>query len=107
VAGTETVQLYAADPVAQVTRPVRALLGFTRVPLAPGERATVAFDVHTDRLAFTGLDGRRIVEPGEVLLYAGTSSRDTPLHGRIGLTGPVREVPVLRHHRVPVRVEHG
>lgn len=38
VAGAETVQLYAIDPVAQVTRPVRSLLGFAKVPLEPGSR---------------------------------------------------------------------
>ncbi|MGW3414279.1 fibronectin type III-like domain-contianing protein [Streptomyces sp. NPDC000888] len=59
VSGAETVQLYAVDPVAQVTRPVRSLLGFSKVSLAPGEQATVRFGVHTDRLAFTGLGGRR------------------------------------------------
>ena len=36
-AGTEVVQLYLADPVAQVTRPVIELAGFARVPLEPGE----------------------------------------------------------------------
>ncbi|WP_262058817.1 fibronectin type III-like domain-contianing protein [Streptomyces sp. STR69] len=41
VAGAETVQVYAIDPVAQVTRPVRSLLGFAKVALEPGERATV------------------------------------------------------------------
>lgn len=105
VAGAETVQLYAVDPVAQVTRPVRALLGFGKVHLRPGGEAVAHFDVHTDRLAFTGLDGERIVEPGEIRLYAGTSSQDLPLEARIDLTGPVRPAAVLRHHRVPTRLE--
>ncbi|MFD0663464.1 fibronectin type III-like domain-contianing protein [Thermocatellispora tengchongensis] len=98
------VQLYAADPVAQVTRPVRWLLGFAKVELDPGEQAEVRFDVHTDRLAFTGLDGRRIVEPGEIHLYAGPSSADTPAHAVVELTGGVRTAEVLRRHRVPVTV---
>ncbi|MGW7255270.1 fibronectin type III-like domain-contianing protein [Streptomyces sp. NPDC054834] len=37
------------DPVAQVTRPVRALLAFAKVQLEPGEEATVRF-VQLDRL---------------------------------------------------------
>jgi beta-glucosidase len=81
IAGAETVQLYAIDPVAQVTRPVRSLLGFAKVALEPGEQATVRFHVHTDRLAFTGLAGTRIVEPGEILLEVGSSSLDTPVRG--------------------------
>lgn len=104
-AGAETVQLYAVDPVAQVTRPVRFLLGFAKVALSPGERATVRFHVHTDRLAFTGLDGRRIVEPGEILLQAGSSSLDTPVRDAVRLVGEERDATVVRHHGVPVTVE--
>ncbi|WP_327725871.1 glycoside hydrolase family 3 N-terminal domain-containing protein [Streptomyces europaeiscabiei] len=103
--GAETVQLYAVDPVAQVTRPVRSLLGFAKVALAPGERAVAHFRVHTDRLAFTGLDGRRIVEPGEIVLHVGSSSLDTPEQGTIRLVGGERDATVLRHHTVPVAVE--
>lgn len=103
--GAETVQLYAVDPVAQVSRPVRSLLGFAKVDLEPGERATVRFDVHTDRLAFTGLDGHRIVEPGGILLYAGSSSLDTPARVAVQLVGAQRELNVLEHHGVPVGIE--
>ncbi|MEU1513611.1 glycoside hydrolase family 3 N-terminal domain-containing protein [Streptomyces sp. NPDC005811] len=107
LAGAETVQLYVTDPVAQVTRPVRALLGFAKVVLEPGEEATVRFEVHTDRLAFTGLDGRRIVEPGEILLYAGSSSGDTPAHGSLRLVGEQRDLSAVRRHDVPVTVVRG
>jgi len=105
VAGAETVQLYAIDPVAQVTRPVRSLLGFAKVALEPGEEATVRFHVHTDRLAFTGLAGRRIVEPGEILLQIGSSSLDTPVRETVRLVGEERDATVLRQHAVPVSVE--
>ncbi|MFE9603809.1 glycoside hydrolase family 3 N-terminal domain-containing protein [Streptomyces hokutonensis] len=105
VAGAETVQLYAIDPVAQVTRPVRSLLGFAKVALEPGEEATVRFHVHTDRLAFTGLVGRRIVEPGEILLQVGSSSLDTPVRETVRLVGEERDATVLRQHAVPVSVE--
>jgi beta-glucosidase len=105
VAGAETVQLYAVDPVAQVTRPVRALLAFAKVALEPGERATVRFQVHTDRLAFTGLAGHRVVEPGEILLEAGSSSLDTPVRAAVRLVGEERDATVLRQHGVPVTVQ--
>ncbi|MFG2955114.1 glycoside hydrolase family 3 N-terminal domain-containing protein [Streptomyces sp. NPDC048291] len=105
VAGAETVQLYFTDPVAQVTRPVRALLAFAKVPLEPGEEATVRFRVHTDRLAFTGLDGRRVVEPGEILLRAGSSSVDTRNEVSVRLVGEQRDARVLRQHGVPALVE--
>jgi beta-glucosidase len=105
--GAETVQLYFTDPLAQVTRPVRALLAFAKVHLEPGEEATVRFDVHTDRLAFTGRAGHRIVEPGEILLYAGSSSSDTPAEAVIHVVGEERAVPVVREHGVAVTVERG
>ncbi|MET9444350.1 glycoside hydrolase family 3 N-terminal domain-containing protein [Streptomyces sp. NPDC006610] len=107
VPGAETVQLYFTDPLAQVTRPVRALLGFAKVSLEPGEQATVRFDVHTDRLAFTGLDGHRIVEPGDILLQAGSSSADTPTEAVVHLTGGTRDASVVRRHGVPVTVVRG
>ncbi|RPE39869.1 beta-glucosidase [Streptomyces sp. Ag109_O5-1] len=100
--GAETVQLYFTDPVAQVTRPVRALLGFAKVLLEPGEETTVRFGVHTDQLSFTGLAGQRIVEPGEIVLYAGSSSGDTPAEVRVRLAGEERDVTAPRRHGVPV-----
>ena len=57
-------QLYVRDPVASITRPVLELKGFARVDLEPGERRRVTFAVPADLLAFTGVDGHRIVEPG-------------------------------------------
>jgi beta-glucosidase len=103
-AGAEVVQLYAADPVAEVSRPVRWLLGFAKVALAAGSAATVSFEVDTDRLAYTGRDGRRIVDPGEIQLFAGSSSTDTPARASVHLTGATRPAEVLRRHHVPVRV---
>lgn len=84
---------------------MRSLPAFAKVPLAPGEQATVRFHVRTDRLAFTGLDGRRIVEPGEFQLQVGSSSLDTPVRETIRLVGEGRDATVLLHHAVPVSVE--
>jgi beta-glucosidase len=69
--GTDVVQLYAHDEVASVARPVAQLVGFQRVRLAPGEEQRVEFDVPTERLAFTGVDGIRRVEPGRIRLWVG------------------------------------
>ncbi|OXY85259.1 glycoside hydrolase family 3 N-terminal domain-containing protein [Streptomyces diastatochromogenes] len=89
-AGAEVVQLYTADPVAQLPRPVTQLTGFARVLLAPGEQRRVTFRLHADRLAYTGADLRRIVEPGEIAVMVGSSSTDVRLRGTFHLTGPVR-----------------
>ena len=97
VAGTEVVQLYLTDPVSQVVRPVHWLAGFARVPLAPGEARRVAFRLHADRTSFTGLSGKRIVEPGDIQVAIGGASDSVPLSGTFTLTGPLR---TLGHHRV-------
>lgn len=70
-AGNEVVQLYLRDDVGSVTRPVRMLRGFRRVALQPGETKTVVFPITPGDLAFTGLDMRRVVEPGTFTVYAG------------------------------------
>ncbi|WP_338682762.1 glycoside hydrolase family 3 N-terminal domain-containing protein [Streptomyces acidiscabies] len=88
--GTEVVQLYTADPVAQLPRPVTQLTGFARVALAPGQERRVTFRLHTDRLAYTGPAMHRIVEPGEITVMLGASSADIRLTGTLRLTGPVR-----------------
>jgi beta-xylosidase len=103
-AGDEVVQLYLHDVVAQVTRPVRQLVGFTRVRLEPAEGVAIQFRVHADRTAFTGRDLRRIVEPGELDVLVGTSAADLPCRGTVRLTGGVRVVGHDRRLVTPVEV---
>ncbi|MGB2568713.1 beta-glucosidase family protein [Micromonospora citrea] len=103
--GTEVVQLYLHDPVAQTTRPVVRLVGYARVPLEPGAAAHVAFDVPADVTSFTGLGGRRIVEPGEVELRFGRSSAETAARVPLRLTGAERQVGHRRDLLTSVWIE--
>jgi beta-xylosidase len=102
--GTEVVQLYLADPVASVVRPVRWLAGWARVRLEPGAAARVTFTVHADRTSFTGRTLRRIVEPGTIEVAIGPSSEDLPLRGSVELTGAERVLGPERILTVPVEV---
>lgn len=95
-AGVEIVQLYLHDPVAQVTRPVVRLIGYARVALDPGAARRVEFTVPADLSAYTGRDGRRIVEPGDLELRLGASSADIRHTVRVRLHGPERAVGHLR-----------
>lgn len=90
--GTEVVQLYLHDPVASVVQPVQRLVGYTRVPLAPGEARRLHVTVPADVASFTGRDGRRVIEPGELDLRLGPSSTAARLSTTVVLTGPGREV---------------
>ncbi|MFC8783989.1 beta-glucosidase [Streptomyces nigra] len=95
-AGTEVVQLYLHDPVASVVQPVQRLVGYTRVPLEPGEARRVRVTVPADVASFTGRDGHRVVEPGELELRLAASSTDARLTATVTLTGPVRRVDHTR-----------
>lgn len=92
--GAEVVQLYLHDPVAQTTRPQARLIGYARVPLRAGEAARVRFRFHADLSSFTGVGGRRIVEPGELelRLSASSAAHDVRHTVRLRLTGPERTV---------------
>ncbi len=103
-AGSDVVQLYASDPVASVVRPLKELIGYAKVSLEAGSSAVVDFVVHADRLSFTGLDYRRIVESGEIVLSVGASSEDRPLEVRIQVSGDTRVVDEGRVLVTPVSV---
>jgi beta-glucosidase len=75
--GDDVVQLYLHDPVASLSQPVRRLRGFERVTLKPGEHKTVSFRVDKDDFGFYDNDGKFVVEPGQIDLYAGDSSQAT------------------------------
>ncbi|MGZ3144721.1 beta-xylosidase/alpha-l-arabinosidase [Lentzea chajnantorensis] len=89
---TEVVQLYLHDPVAEVARPVQALVGAVKVDLEPGETRTVTAVVHADQTSYTGRAGRRQVDPGAVELRVGRSSGDIDTAIGLTMTGPRREV---------------
>jgi beta-xylosidase len=93
------VQLYLHDPVASLVRPVQRLVAYTRVELAPGASARVEFTVPAELASFTGRDGIRIVEPGELVFGFGRSVGDIVIEQRTRLTGPVRVVDHTRRLR--------
>ncbi|NUP42618.1 MAG: glycosyl hydrolase, partial [Streptomyces sp.] len=94
--GTEVVQLYLHDPVASVVQPVQRLAGYTRLDLEPGEAHRVRVTVPADLASFTGRDGRRVVEPGELEVRLAASGADARLTARVTLTGARRHVDHMR-----------
>ncbi|QTX05975.1 beta-glucosidase [Agromyces archimandritae] len=101
-AGSDVVQLYLHDPVAQVTRPVQRLVGYARVDLAPGSAAELRFTVPAEAASFTGRDGKRIVEPGEIVLALGRSSADLVHEHAVRIVGAARRVDHTRRLRTEV-----
>ena len=76
VAGAEVVQLYIRDVVASVVRPVKALKGFTKVYLEPGEQQTVRFTLGPRELGFYNQGMQWVVEPGVFKVWIGWSSEE-------------------------------
>ncbi|MFT2817090.1 beta-glucosidase family protein [Leifsonia sp. A12D58] len=105
VGGSEIVQLYLHDPVASIVRPVQRLIGYTKLELEPGDAARVRFEVPADLTSFTGTDGHRIVEPGEIVLGFGRSSGDIVFAQSVRLDGAVRRVDHTRALHAVVTVE--
>jgi beta-glucosidase len=81
VAGTEVVQLYIHDLAASITQPVRKLVDFKRVELAPGESMTVEFTLPAKKLGFYNEQGKYVVEPGKFNLWVAKDSSDSALQG--------------------------
>jgi beta-xylosidase len=103
-AGTDVVQLYLRDPVAQVTRPDVRLIGYARVDLKAGASSRVTFDVPADLSSFTGRSGRRIVEPGDLELLLSSSSAEVRHTANLRLVGPERVVGSSRRMVADVTV---
>ncbi|HSD65907.1 MAG TPA: glycoside hydrolase family 3 C-terminal domain-containing protein, partial [Vicinamibacteria bacterium] len=78
-AGDEIVQVYVSDVVTSVTWVNKALQGFARVHLAPGEKKTVRVALPWEAFQIVDAEGRRVVEPGEFEILVGPSSRDRDL----------------------------
>ena len=74
IAGDEVVQLYIHDPVASISQPVRRLRGFERVTLDGHQKTTVGFTLDASDFGFYDNDGKFVVEPGRIDVYAGNSS---------------------------------
>lgn len=74
--GDEIVQLYIRDKVSSVTRPVKELKDFARIPLEKGESREVVFNLSPEKLQFYNLKMERVVEPGDFEIMVGTNSEN-------------------------------
>ena len=77
--GAEVVQLYIRDEFASVVRPVKELKAFQKVYLKAGEVKDIEFNITRDDLVFYDQNLEKFFEPGNFLVYVGSSSRDRDL----------------------------
>ncbi len=82
--GDEVVQIYASRTTSIRPRPHRWLVGFARVHLRAGERRDVPIAVPVQCLrSWDATTGDYVVEPGDYVFNAGSSSATLPLHGTV------------------------
>ena len=78
-AGDEVVQVYVSDVVTSATWVDKALKGFARLHLEPGEKKTAQVELPWEAFQIVNAEGRNVVEPGEFEILAGPSSRECDL----------------------------
>ena len=72
--GEEVMQLYIRDVVTSITRPLKELKGFQKISLKAGESKEVSFTLSEEDLKFYNYDLDFVAEPGEFIVFIGTSS---------------------------------
>lgn len=72
--GAEVVQLYIADKVGSITRPVKELKGFEKIYLKAGESKVVEFTIDADMLKFYDANIEFVCEKGDFDAMIGGSS---------------------------------
>jgi beta-glucosidase len=100
IVADEVVQLYVMPRDPASTAPPRALKGFERLTLQPGERRTVSFTLDDRAWSSIRTDGQRVVGPGRFTIAVGGKQpglRDTAnaattmvLTADVDLTGSVK-----------------
>ncbi len=74
--GEEIVQLYIHDKVGSVTRPIKELKAFEKVPLKKGETKTVTFTITEETISMYDINMNWTTEPGDFDLWLASSSDD-------------------------------
>ncbi|MBO4624987.1 MAG: glycoside hydrolase family 3 C-terminal domain-containing protein [Bacteroidales bacterium] len=83
VAGDEVVQLYAHDELASVARPLKQLVAFKRVTLAPGESREVELEVPYRQFGLWDQKMQFGVEEGWFEMWLGRNANDRIDGGRV------------------------
>jgi beta-glucosidase len=87
VAGDEVPQLYLHQAVSSVVRPLKELMDFKRLSLAPGEKKKVVFTLRPDQFAIWNAKMKRVIEAGQFEIMVGSSSADIQLRGTVQQKG--------------------
>jgi beta-glucosidase len=88
--GRDVVQLYVHQEKSRVPQPIKKLIGFRNVDLAPGQTTTVRFTVKASDLAFWDVTRNKwVVERSPFDLMVGGSSADIARSATLWVDGEV------------------
>jgi beta-glucosidase len=76
LSGEEVVELYVEHPGLQTKAPLRALKGFKRINLKPGESQIVYFTLNTEQLSLRNNDGNLYQPTGKLMISVGGGQPD-------------------------------
>lgn len=91
--GEEIVQLYVADKVASMVRPIKELKGFQKVFIPKGQTKRVEFKLNVKDLGFWNSLMQYVVEPGTFEIMVGSNSEELQKKEAVWDDGKVSEAP--------------
>ncbi len=94
--GEEIVQLYVADKVASMVRPVKELKGFQKVFIPKGQTKRVEFKLNVKDLGFWNNLMQYVVEPGAFEIMVGTNSEELQKKEAVWDDGKVSEASSVK-----------
>ena len=94
--GEEIVQLYVADKVASMVRPIKELKGFQKVFIPKGQTKRVEFKLNVRDLGFWNNLMQYVVEPGTFEIMVGTNSEELQKKEAVWDDGKVSEASSVK-----------
>ena len=94
--GEEIVQLYVADKVASMVRPIKELKGFQKVFIPKGQTKRVEFKLNVKDLGFWNNLMQYVVEPGAFEIMVGTNSEELQKKEAVWDDGKVSEASSVK-----------
>ena len=94
--GEEIVQLYVADKVASMVRPIKELKGFQKVFIPKGQTKRVEFKLSVKDLGFWNNLMQYVVEPGAFEIMVGTNSEELQKKEAVWDDGKVSEASSVK-----------
>ncbi|MCD8366036.1 MAG: fibronectin type III-like domain-contianing protein, partial [Clostridiales bacterium] len=103
--GDEVVQFYTRFTDANVTRPIKQIVGFKRLTLEPGEEKRVSCRLKMSQMGYYNENMEFVVEPGTMKVMVGDAENALPLKGEFTITGPAVNVMGKRSYTSEITVE--